>query len=56
MTDQGFEFNGESNLDLQYAMALVTASQPVTLYQVGDLEIGASTFRTPHTHLLTPTV
>ncbi|KAJ7931201.1 subtilisin-like protein [Mycena leptocephala] len=37
-----FGFNGESNLDLQYAMNLVTAKQPVTLYQVGDLEMGAS--------------
>ncbi|KAJ7198616.1 subtilisin-like protein [Mycena haematopus] len=37
-----FDFNGESNLDLQYAMNLVTARQPVTLYQVGDLEMGAS--------------
>ncbi|KAJ7669260.1 subtilisin-like protein [Mycena polygramma] len=39
---EGFGFNGESNLDLQYAMNLVTAKQPVTLYQVGDLEMGAS--------------
>ncbi|KAJ6491392.1 subtilisin-like protein [Mycena vitilis] len=39
---QGFGFNGESNLDLQYAMNLVTAKQTVTLYQVGDLEMGAS--------------
>lgn len=29
--------NGESNLDLQYGMALVTGAQKVTLYQVGDL-------------------
>ena len=34
--------NGESDLDLQYAMALVGKSQPVTLYQVGDLVEGAS--------------
>ncbi|KAF8198782.1 Pro-kumamolisin, activation domain-containing protein [Mycena galopus ATCC 62051] len=34
--------NGESNLDLEYAMTLVTAKQPVTLYQAGDLEMGAS--------------
>jgi tripeptidyl-peptidase I len=33
----GFGFNAESNLDLQYAMALVTAAQAVTLYQVGDI-------------------
>lgn len=32
----GFNFNGESNLDLQFSMALVGKSQPVTLYQVGD--------------------
>jgi tripeptidyl-peptidase I len=39
---QGFGFNGESNLDLEYAMTLVTPHQPVTLYQVGDLQMGAS--------------
>ena len=43
-TDQttmtGFEYNGESNLDLQYGMALVTSAQKVTLYQVGDLVEG----------------
>ncbi|KAJ7484520.1 subtilisin-like protein [Mycena latifolia] len=37
-----FGFNGESNLDLEYAMNLVTSIQPVTLYQVGDLQMGAS--------------
>ncbi|KAI9829111.1 MAG: hypothetical protein M1832_000134 [Thelocarpon impressellum] len=40
-TQTGFQFNGESNLDLEYAMALV-APQTVTLYQVGDLYQGAS--------------
>jgi tripeptidyl-peptidase I len=35
-TDQGFEYNGESDLDLQYAMTLVYP-QTVTLYQVGDI-------------------
>ena len=30
-----FDFNGESNLDLQYGMALV-GKQPITLYQTGD--------------------
>ena len=34
--------NGESDLDLQYSMALVGKTQPVTLYQVGDLVEGAS--------------
>ena len=38
---QGFNYNGESDLDLQYAMTLVNP-QPVTLYQVGDLVEGAS--------------
>ncbi|KAL0946313.1 hypothetical protein HGRIS_012554 [Hohenbuehelia grisea] len=38
----GFDFNGESNLDLQYGMNLVTSKQEVTLYQVGDLPQGAS--------------
>ncbi|SMQ45934.1 unnamed protein product [Zymoseptoria tritici ST99CH_3D7] len=37
----GFQYNGESNLDLEYAMALVYP-QKVTLYQVGDLVQGAS--------------
>jgi len=40
-TQQGFQFNGESDLDLQYAMSLVTAKQEVTLYQVGDEVQGA---------------
>lgn len=39
--DEAFQFNGESDLDLEYAMALV-APQTVTLYQVGDLVEGAS--------------
>ncbi|KAF8444923.1 peptidase S8/S53 domain-containing protein [Boletus edulis BED1] len=39
---QGFEYNGESNLDLQYGMGLVGPSQTVTLYQVGDIVEGAS--------------
>lgn len=35
-TDQSFGYNGEANLDLQYAMSLVTGEQDVTLYQIGD--------------------
>lgn len=38
---QNFNINGESDLDLQYGMALV-APQPVNLYQTGDPIIGAS--------------
>ncbi|KZT04012.1 subtilisin-like protein [Laetiporus sulphureus 93-53] len=38
----GFGYAGESNLDLQYSMSLVTGKQPVTLYQAGDLYEGAS--------------
>ena len=38
---QDFLSNGESDLDLEYAMALVNP-QKVTLYQVGDLYAGAS--------------
>lgn len=34
-TNQSFAFNGESDLDLEYAMAL-TNPQTVTLFQVGD--------------------
>ncbi|CDO77010.1 hypothetical protein BN946_scf184298.g37 [Trametes cinnabarina] len=40
--DGGFDVNGESDLDLQYAMSLVGKSQPVTLYQTGDDVEGAS--------------
>lgn len=36
----GFSINGEADLDLQYAMALVGPSQNVTLYQAGDLDEG----------------
>jgi len=39
--NQGFNFNGESALDLEFAMALV-APQQVTVYQVGDTVQGAS--------------
>ncbi|CAL1709472.1 unnamed protein product [Somion occarium] len=38
----GFGFNGESNLDLQFGMALVGKKQKITLYQVGDDVEGAS--------------
>ncbi|KAJ7463327.1 subtilisin-like protein [Mycena latifolia] len=41
-SNKGFNYNGESNLDLQYGMALVTGAQPVRLYQVGDTVEGAS--------------
>ena len=40
-TTQSFNDNGESDLDLEYAIALVYPQQ-VTLYQTGDLVIGAS--------------
>ena len=40
-TNMSFNFNGESDLDLEYALTLVYP-QPVTLYQVGDLVEGAS--------------
>ncbi|KDR74449.1 hypothetical protein GALMADRAFT_227502 [Galerina marginata CBS 339.88] len=39
-TDQSFDFNGESDLDLEYAMSL-TNPQPITLLQTGDLQEGA---------------
>ncbi|TFK31356.1 subtilisin-like protein [Crucibulum laeve] len=38
----GFEYQGESDLDLQYAMTLVGSTQNVTLYQAGDLVEGAT--------------
>ncbi|GAB7357268.1 hypothetical protein MBLNU459_g8240t2 [Dothideomycetes sp. NU459] len=40
-TTKGFDYNGESDLDLEYAMTLVYP-QKVTLYQVGDVVEGAS--------------
>ncbi|KAK5710847.1 hypothetical protein LTR15_012824 [Elasticomyces elasticus] len=40
-TNMSFNFNGESDLDLEYGMTLVYPQQ-VTLYQVGDLVEGAS--------------
>ncbi|GLB38582.1 putative pro-kumamolisin, activation domain [Lyophyllum shimeji] len=39
-TDQSFDFNGESDLDLEYAMGL-TNPQPITLLQTGDIVEGA---------------
>jgi hypothetical protein len=38
-TNQGFNFNGESDLDLEYAMGL-TAPQTITLLQTGDIVEG----------------
>lgn len=40
-TNKSFQFNGESALDLEFAMALVYPQQ-VTLYQVGDTVSGGS--------------
>ncbi|KAF7357282.1 Serine protease S53 [Mycena sanguinolenta] len=39
-TNETFDFNGESDLDLEYAMAL-TNPQPVQLLQTGDIVEGA---------------
>ncbi|GKT96345.1 subtilisin-like protein [Colletotrichum tofieldiae] len=39
--NQSFNFNGESSLDLEFAMAMIFPQQ-ATLYQVGDLNQGAS--------------
>ena len=42
-----FDYNGESNLDLQYAMNLVNfvgSKQDVILYQVGDIPQGMHYF------------
>ncbi|GJJ10047.1 hypothetical protein Clacol_004273 [Clathrus columnatus] len=41
LQDSSFSTNGESDLDLEYAMTLV-APQKVTLYQVGDLVEGGT--------------
>lgn len=40
-TNQSFSFNGESALDLQYAMELIYP-QKVSLFQVGDMVTGGS--------------
>jgi tripeptidyl-peptidase-1 len=37
--NQSFEFNGKSDLDLEYAMAL-TNPQEITLFQMGDIVKG----------------
>ncbi|KAH8662151.1 Pro-kumamolisin [Xylariales sp. PMI_506] len=39
--EQSFEFNGESSLDLEFAMGLIYP-QTATVFQVGDLTSGAS--------------
>ena len=39
-TNRSFDNNGESDLDLQYGMSLVTGEQTVTLYQTGDMVVG----------------
>ncbi|KAK7025541.1 hypothetical protein VNI00_015894 [Paramarasmius palmivorus] len=46
--NQSFDFNGESDLDLEYAMAL-TNPQPVVLLQTGDLVEGLASV---HSHLI----
>lgn len=42
MNQTGENFNGESALDLQYAMSLVGPTQPVTLYQVDNSDQAAN--------------
>lgn len=42
-TEQSFDFNGESDLDLEYAMAL-TNPQPITLLQTGDTVEGETIY------------
>lgn len=39
--NKSFSFNGESALDLEYAMTLIYPQQ-ATVYQVGDIVQGAS--------------
>jgi tripeptidyl-peptidase I len=39
--EQGFDYQGESDLDLEYAYAIAQTT-PITLYQVGDIVEGAS--------------
>ena len=36
-SNESFDYNGEFDLDLEYGMTLVTKSQNVTLYHVGDI-------------------
>jgi len=41
-SNESFDYNGESDLDLEFGMTLVTKSQNLTLYQVGDIIEGTS--------------
>ncbi|KAF8554934.1 hypothetical protein OG21DRAFT_1484296 [Imleria badia] len=41
-TYQNSNYSGESDLDLEYGMSLVTGEQTVTLYQTGDIDGGAT--------------
>lgn len=52
---QSFELNGESNLDLEYAMVL-TNPTPVTLLQTGDLVEGLSLGNRDEYRLLIPSL
>ena len=47
-TVESFDDNVESDLDLEFAMALVGPQQNVTLLQTGDLEEGASALPLPN--------
>jgi len=50
--NQSFGYNAEATLDLEYGMSLVTKSQKVTLYQVGDIIQGEDNWYAPHTMLI----
>jgi tripeptidyl-peptidase I len=47
-SNQSFSYIGELSLDLEYGMSLVTKSQKVTLYQVGDIIKGEDDECVPH--------
>lgn len=53
--NQSWDYNAESSLDLEYGMTLVTKSQNVTLYQVGDIVQGEDGHYVPRTRLTVPT-
>jgi tripeptidyl-peptidase-1 len=50
-SNQSFSYIGELSLDLEYGMSLVTKSQKVTLYQVGDMIEGEDDEYVPHVKL-----
>jgi hypothetical protein len=51
---QSSGYDIEASLDLEYGMTLVTKSQKVTLYQVGDIIQGEDDWYAAYTMLIVP--